>query len=330
LDAGLLAQALSADLLLIDARLGAQGPRAVSASATAVAGQARRLGLPALQAVAELYVAAAATWSGDDGVARGVLADAAGRPTATVEVTALGPAVLALGRVAAHDLDEAVALLDASLPALAEHGSAAPVPFWGLWALLRTVREADGADAREQLRRSPAVLRRLNSGALHLAEAVAAGRHGRTVPARVHLAAGEADLTGHDWWAGLLRLLVLEAAAQDGWLDPVPALRAELARHEQTGEPELARTSRDLLRVCGAPVHHTRRGTVVPPHLARLGVTSREVDVLELVVRGLTNREIAERLRLSPRTVDTHVARLLAKTGAADRRGLSVRTTQHR
>ncbi|HEX2808546.1 MAG TPA: helix-turn-helix transcriptional regulator [Kineosporiaceae bacterium] len=44
--------------------------------------------------------------------------------------------------------------------------------------------------------------------------------------------------------------------------------------------------------------------------------------MLTLVATGLTNAQAAERLFLSPRTVDTHVARLLAKTGAADRAGL--------
>jgi DNA-binding NarL/FixJ family response regulator len=41
--------------------------------------------------------------------------------------------------------------------------------------------------------------------------------------------------------------------------------------------------------------------------------------VLGLVSAGLTNAEIAGRLYLSPRTVETHVASLLAKLDAADR-----------
>lgn len=69
-----------------------------------------------------------------------------------------------------------------------------------------------------------------------------------------------------------------------------------------------------------------RRGrgdTVVPAGLRALGVTGREADVLALVGDGLTNVEIAERLFLSARTVETHVGRLLAKTGAANRRELA-------
>ena len=43
------------------------------------------------------------------------------------------------------------------------------------------------------------------------------------------------------------------------------------------------------------------------------------MDVLRLVGEGLSNAEIAERLYLSRRTVETHVAHLLTKTGARDR-----------
>ena len=53
----------------------------------------------------------------------------------------------------------------------------------------------------------------------------------------------------------------------------------------------------------------------VPGPLRALGVTEREADVLRLVAQGLGNREIAERMFLSPRTVEKHVASLLAKTG---------------
>jgi DNA-binding CsgD family transcriptional regulator len=57
----------------------------------------------------------------------------------------------------------------------------------------------------------------------------------------------------------------------------------------------------------------------VPPRLRALGVTSREMEVLALVTRGMTNAEVADRLVLSRRTVDSHVASLLAKTGSASR-----------
>jgi DNA-binding NarL/FixJ family response regulator len=52
---------------------------------------------------------------------------------------------------------------------------------------------------------------------------------------------------------------------------------------------------------------------------AETTLTDREEEIAKLVVMGLTNRQIAERLYLSPRTVEVHVARLLAKLGVATR-----------
>lgn len=51
-----------------------------------------------------------------------------------------------------------------------------------------------------------------------------------------------------------------------------------------------------------------------------LGLTDRQAAVIELLATGLTNAEIAERLSLSRRTVDSHVSAILAKLGVATRR----------
>ena len=53
-------------------------------------------------------------------------------------------------------------------------------------------------------------------------------------------------------------------------------------------------------------------------------MTSREAEVLGLLGEGLSNREIATRLYLSPRTVEKHVESLQRKTGIVGRRRLAV------
>jgi pimeloyl-ACP methyl ester carboxylesterase/DNA-binding CsgD family transcriptional regulator len=56
-----------------------------------------------------------------------------------------------------------------------------------------------------------------------------------------------------------------------------------------------------------------------PRPAARGPLTTRELEVLRLVVRGLSNREIAEELVLSPRTVERHLENLYRKTGTRNR-----------
>jgi len=64
-------------------------------------------------------------------------------------------------------------------------------------------------------------------------------------------------------------------------------------------------------------------GAMMRRQLARAGVTEREAEVLSAVADRLRNREIAGRLHVSVRTVESHVAALLRKLGVTDRSALA-------
>ncbi|WP_171172137.1 response regulator transcription factor [Streptomyces sp. I05A-00742] len=83
-----------------------------------------------------------------------------------------------------------------------------------------------------------------------------------------------------------------------------------------SGESLLAPTvtRRLIAEFCRRPQSGAR---TVPADLDEL--TARELDVLELITRGLTNAEIARDLRIRPATVKTHIAHLFDKLGVRDR-----------
>lgn len=59
------------------------------------------------------------------------------------------------------------------------------------------------------------------------------------------------------------------------------------------------------------------------------GLTAREVEVLRLVARGLTNKEIAARLVISRKTVANHIEHIYTKIGASTRTAAALFATQH-
>jgi DNA-binding CsgD family transcriptional regulator len=161
---------------------------------------------------------------------------------------------------------------------------------------------------------------------LAVIDAVVLGRQGRTADATAAVAATGADpaaVNGRAWSMYALRLAA-EVAIRDGWGEPAAWLREAEAFFAARGHDRVARECRALLKKSGVPVPRRGRGhSAVPPALRRRGITSREVDVLALVAEGLPTREIAARLVLSPRTVEHHVASLLARTGLHDRTELA-------
>lgn len=68
----------------------------------------------------------------------------------------------------------------------------------------------------------------------------------------------------------------------------------------------------------------TRPTTPTTPIQTTEQLTSRELEVLRLVARGMSNAELASKLVLSPLTAKTHVSRILTKLGLRDRTQLVV------
>jgi DNA-binding CsgD family transcriptional regulator len=87
--------------------------------------------------------------------------------------------------------------------------------------------------------------------------------------------------------------------------------RAALASFERLGAAHDADEAAHMLRQLGVAVH--------PGPRLHAPLTQREAEVLSLIAQGFTNRKIADRLVISPKTAEHHVSQILAKIGARSR-----------
>jgi DNA-binding CsgD family transcriptional regulator/tetratricopeptide (TPR) repeat protein len=115
------------------------------------------------------------------------------------------------------------------------------------------------------------------------------------------------------------------AAALAESQDPDQMLIA-LGLLDELGARPLAARVRVRLRELG--VTRVPRGPLEETRGNPAGLTARQVDVLRLVGQGCTNAQIADRLVLSVRTVDSHVAAVLDKLGVRDRRDAAARAAE--
>jgi len=76
---------------------------------------------------------------------------------------------------------------------------------------------------------------------------------------------------------------------------------------------------KEVVVVKEVPVPITQRFTLNEERLKDLGITRRELEILELIAQGLSNREIADKLFVSENTVKTHSSRLFDKLSARRR-----------
>jgi len=105
-----------------------------------------------------------------------------------------------------------------------------------------------------------------------------------------------------------------------------PALTAPAALATLRAEVAAGRLERRAVDAVLAAAGHPVRPA---PDPAPDGLTPREVEVLRLVARGLTNRQIARTLVISERTAAHHVGHILTRTGVSTRAAAALYAVQH-
>ncbi|MFW6203739.1 MAG: ATP-binding protein [Actinomycetota bacterium] len=322
LDAGALSLAATVDVQIAASLLHGDADAAL-VHAERSAEHARRLRMDQLQATALFFQAAAHAHLRNTPAMERCVAEARRLAPDDLDVNAgIWGAVYAHVALLDDDRGRLAGCLDRAIDFMRRSPTTAPAPTYGLWALVRTLDDVEGEQARAEAR--PSGVNWENRALLGYADAVDAGRRGRPSEAERLLATADTAMGARPWWRHRIRLLIADEALAGGWGDPIGWAREALAAFVRRGDDRLATRCRETLRRAGVPVpRHGRGDTAVPARLRSRGVTSREMDVLQLVSEGLTNAAIAERLVLSPRTVETHVANLVAKTNVAGRSDLT-------
>jgi DNA-binding CsgD family transcriptional regulator len=194
---------------------------------------------------------------------------------------------------------------------------------YGLRLLLGVLDGTAGCPEYEEVAAASASRLRWNKQFALLAEAVLLGRSRQQSQAQAVFAESQRVAGCYPMAHHLGLRLVAEAALADGWGTPLAWLKQAEAYFYTVGVPAVAGACRSLLRRAGARTMQRRDGAeTIPAGLRSMGVTTREHEVLQLLVDRASNRRIADRLHISPRTAEKHVASLITKTGQPDRGAL--------
>ncbi|MBL7998563.1 MAG: response regulator transcription factor [Candidatus Kapabacteria bacterium] len=103
----------------------------------------------------------------------------------------------------------------------------------------------------------------------------------------------------------------------DGYLSKEISRRELLDAVEQVMDGERVFSKAVLAMMQGKTTTQSQAAGTLP-----VGLTKREEEILQLVAQGLTSQEIANKLFISPRTVETHRAHLMEKLGVNNTAGL--------
>ncbi len=123
-------------------------------------------------------------------------------------------------------------------------------------------------------------------------------------------------------------LPALEAGASSYLLkDVTPEELVEAIRAVHRGEPRLHPDA--LRKVMEAAMGGRSEGTPAERAGAAGDLTERELEVVNLVAQGRSNREIADEFVISEKTVKTHIGHVLAKLGLKDRTQLAIYALKH-
>jgi class 3 adenylate cyclase/DNA-binding CsgD family transcriptional regulator/tetratricopeptide (TPR) repeat protein len=193
------------------------------------------------------------------------------------------------------------------------------------WLVVTEVLAATGALA--DARRVAALVREMyDSPWADHAEAVAAvdELEPSEVAGRIEAAASAIEAGGHRLEPARMRVAasIVLAGRPEGAHAAAELARAAHASFAELGSTAWCRRLEDNLRSLGEPLPRRRGGGAG-------GLTRRELEVLELLAEGLTNRAIAERLVISEATAIRHVANIYAKLGV-NRRAAAVRVATER
>lgn len=231
------------------------------------------------------------------------------------ELQRISPALWGLAELALREdrIPDAVELSERGYRLSAEVGDAAYLFSFVVTGTRAYLADRDVPAARDWIERCAVLLRRRNipgtlpallhaEGLLHLAD-------GRVTHARESLvAASEAwDAFGR-FWEGTLALLDLaRTSARGRRVGEATRYVSEARRRAGDAGARLLVTLADEIKL--DPAADAASGPL----------TAREFEVARLIAEGATNREIAERLVIAPKTASAHVEHILAKLGVSRR-----------